>query len=151
MFSFLGVPRPARVPARLQPSRPWSDHVSLWLGSLRNERFSHLGSDGTAIMSMDNWSGMKLKSTATVIENVPSSIDCSGSYTVARTTMVACYLAECSYQLMSPTATEIWDERELWSVGGNVRTCSKLILWPPDNHTNYLEKNSTKQHIRMKN
>ena len=43
--------------------------------------------------------------------------------------MVACYLAECGCQLMSPTALEIWDERHLlavWSVGGNVRTCSEF-------------------------
>ena len=38
------------------------------------------------------------------------------SYTVAGTTMVACYLAECSCQLMSPTALEIRAERHLLAV-----------------------------------
>ena len=51
-----------------------------------------------------------------MIENVPSSIDHSGDLPVAGTTMVDCYLAECSCQLMSPTAIEIWDERYLLAV-----------------------------------
>ena len=56
-----------------------------------------------------------------MIENVVNSNDYC---TVAKTTVVACHLAEHGCQPISPTALGIWDERDLlavWLVGGNAR------------------------------
>ena len=75
---------------RLQPGSPWSDHVSLWLGSFLRERFYRLDpSRALTAQPQRAWVIMGSYSALPIIERIPGSIDYFGDVSYCSTGLLA--------------------------------------------------------------